>query len=60
MYIDECSFNLNIQSSFYGWGPRGQVLYQEVPIKQVNTSLCAAIDSEGLVALQIFDSSMKW
>jgi hypothetical protein len=28
IFIDECSFNLNVQGSFYGWGPRGEVLVQ--------------------------------
>lgn len=32
---------------------------QTVPIKTINTSLCAAISSDGVVAYQIFASGMQ-
>ena len=53
--MDETGFNLNNQGHKYGWSKRGVALKQNVPIKEANTSLCAAIDNEGVIGYQIFD-----
>ena len=56
--MDETGFNLNNQGHKYGYSRKGTALKQNVPIKETNTSLCAAMNSEGVIGYQIFESSM--
>ncbi len=43
----------------YGWSKKNKPIVQPVPIKITNTSLCTAINNNGVIAYQIFNSSMK-
>jgi len=56
--VDETGFNLSNQGYLYGWSQKGQPLVHRVPAKITNTSLCAAIDDEGVLAYQLFDKGM--
>ena len=59
IFIDETGFNLDKQGYKYGWSKKNKPIVQQVPIKITNTSLCTAINKDGVVAYQIFNSSMK-
>ena len=50
IFIDETGFNLDKQGYKYGWSEKNKPLVQPVPVKIANTSLCTAINNEGVVA----------